>query len=144
MRSLPGLRVALVALTALVGASTAAQADCGTIAFTVLKAGWGIGGSGGSGSVSFRGQTRPIAIGGISAGFVFGASETRFRGSVCNINSIRDVGGAYAAGGAGAAVGGGAQAIVLANQNGAVLQLTGYQVGLQINADVSGFVVTVR
>jgi hypothetical protein len=94
--------------------------------------------------VSFRGQTRPIAIGGISAGFVFGASETRFRGSVCNINSIRDVGGAYAAGGAGAAVGGGAQAIVLANQKGAVLRLTGWQVGLQINADVSGFVVTVR
>jgi hypothetical protein len=144
MRLLPGLRVACVALTALFASGAAALADCGNIQFTVLKAGWVIGGSGGSGSVSFRGQTYPIAIGGISAGFVFGASETRFRGSVCNINTVRDVAGAYAAGGAGAAVGGGAQAIVLANQKGAVLRLTGYQVGLQINADVSGLVITLR
>jgi hypothetical protein len=144
MRLLPGLRVACVALTALIGSGAAALADCGNIAFNVLKAGWVIGGSGGSGTVSFQGRSYPIAIGGISAGFVFGASETRFRGTVCNINSARDVAGAYAAGGAGAAVGGGAQAIVLANQKGAVLRLTGYQVGLQINADVSGLVITLR
>ncbi len=144
MRKSSGFRVAFIALATLIGAATAAHADCGNIQFTVLKAGWVIGGSGGTGSVSFRGQTYPIAIGGISAGFVFGASETRFRGSVCNINSVRDVAGAYAAGGAGAAVGGGAQAIVLANQKGAVLRLTGYQVGLQINADVSGLAITLR
>lgn len=144
MRMSSGFRVVFTALVALLGASTAALADCGNIGFTVLKAGWVIGGSGGSGSVTFQGRTYPIAIGGISAGFVFGASETRFRGTVCNIRSVRDVAGVYAAGGAGAAVGGGAQAIVLANQKGAVLSLTGYQVGLQINADVSGLAITLR
>jgi lipid-binding SYLF domain-containing protein len=139
-----GLRVACVAITALLGVATAANADCGGINFTVLKAGWVVGGSGGSGSVSFRGRTHRIAIGGISAGFVFGASETRFRGTVCNINSVRDVAGVYAAGGAGGAVGRGAQAIVLTNQKGAVLSLTGHQVGLQVNADVSGLAITLR
>ena len=144
MRLLPGLRVACVAFAALMGASAAAHADCGGINFTVLKAGWVVGGSGGTGAVHFQGRSYPIAIGGLSAGFVFGASETRFRGEVCNIRSPRDVEGVYAAGGAGAAVGRGAQAIVLTNQKGAVLSLTGRQVGLQINADVSGLAITMR
>lgn len=144
MRMMPGLRVTCVAVAALIGASSAALADCGNINFTVLKAGWVIGGSGGTGSVSFQGRNHPIAIGGISAGFVFGASETRFRGTVCNINRASDVAGVYAAGGAGAAVVAGAQAIVLTNQKGAVLSLLGRQVGLQINADVSGLAITMR
>jgi hypothetical protein len=141
-----GLRVASVALAALasVAFTSAARADCGAIQFTVLKAGWVVGGSGGSGSVTFHGRTYGIGIGGISAGIVFGASETRFRGTVCNIRSPGDVAGVYAAGGVGGAAGRGAQAIVLTNQKGAVLSLTGRQVGLQINADLSGLAVTLR
>jgi hypothetical protein len=144
MRMSSGFRVAFTSIAILAGATSAALADCGNINFTVLKAGWVIGGSGGTGSVQFQGRSYPIAIGGLSAGFVFGASETRFRGEVCNIRSARDVEGVYAAGGAGAAVGRGAQAIVLTNQKGAVLSLTGRQVGLQINADVSGLAITLR
>lgn len=144
MRMLSGLRVAFVSFAALLGAATAAQADCGNIQFSVLKAGWVVGGSGGSGTVTFRGRTHRIGIGGISAGFVFGASDTRFRGTVCNINSASDVAGVYGAAGAGGAVGRGAQAIVLTNQKGAVLSLTGRQVGLQINADLSGLAIALR
>ncbi len=46
--------------------------------------------------------------------------------------------------GAGGAVGAGAQAIVLRNQKGAVLTLTGRQVGLQVNADLSGLSISVK
>ena len=46
--------------------------------------------------------------------------------------------------GAGAAVGVGAQAIVLRNEKGATLELVGRQVGLQINADLSGLVISMR
>jgi hypothetical protein len=146
MRFSSGLRAALVALTALAGAvsSSAALADSGSISFSVLKAGWFVGGSGGSGVLVFHGQRYPIAIGGLSAGFVFGASETRFHGSVTNIRSPNDVAGVYGAAGAGAAIGAGAQFIVLRNEKGAVLRLSGRQVGLQINADLSGLSISVR
>ena len=100
--------------------------------------------SAGSGTLYFQGRAYPISIGGISYGLVFGGSETWFRGSVSNINRPSDVAGVYGAAGAGAAIGGGAQAIVLTNQKGAVLNLTGRQVGLQINADLSGLAISLR
>ena len=40
--------------------------------------------------------------------------------------------------------GGGARAIVLTNQKGAVLELSGHQVGLLANADLSGLAITLR
>ncbi len=147
MRASSGFRAALIALTAAwAGAalSSAARADGGTISFKVLKGGWVIGASGGSGTLSFHGQRYPISIGGLSYGLVFGASETFFHGTVSHISSPSDVAGIYGAAGAGAAVGAGAQAIVLTNEKGAVLTLTGRQVGLQINADLSGLSISVR
>jgi hypothetical protein len=146
MRFSPRIRAALFALTAFAGlaAPSVASAESGTIAFSVLKAGWFIGGSGGSGTLFFQGRRYPISIGGLSAGFVFGASETHFRGTVRHIRSPYDVSGVYGAAGAGAAVGAGAQFIVLQNEKGAVLELAGRQVGLQINADISGLSISVR
>ena len=69
---------------------------------------------------------------------MFGASETRFNGRATFSGSPSNVAGVYGAAGAGAAVGVGAQAIVLRNEKGATLELTGRQVGLQVNADLSG------
>ncbi len=147
MRLSSGFRAALMALTvvfAAAGASSAAHADGGTISFRVLTGGWVFGASGGSGWLVFHGQRYPISIGGLSAGLVFGASETYFAGSVGHINSPYDVSGIYGAAGAGAAVGAGGQMIVLRNEKGAVLTLTGRQVGLQVNIDLSGLSISVR
>jgi hypothetical protein len=135
--------VAAVLLAGLGFASTA-QADTCEIRFTVLKAGLVIGGQGGSGTLICGNRSYRLGIGGLSYGFMIGASETRFRGTATFNGSPRSVAGVYGAGGAGGAIGVGAQAIVLANQNGAVLALTGYQRGLQINADLSGLAITFR
>ena len=97
--------LAAAALIAGLGVSSAAQADTCGISFSVLKAGWVIGGSGGSGVMRCPGRNYPISIGGISAGFVFGASETRFNGRATFHGSPYNVAGVYGAGGAGAAVG---------------------------------------
>jgi hypothetical protein len=145
MRPAPRFHAALFALTvAFAGLSSAAHADSATISFEVLKGGWFIGASGGSGTLFFHGRAYPITIGGLSAGFVFGASATRFYGSVSNIRSPYDVAGVYGAAGAGAAIGIGGQAIVLTNEKGAVLRLTGRQIGLQVNLDLSGLAISVR
>jgi hypothetical protein len=140
------IRVALVALTAFAGAalSSAAHADEGTVSLTIYKAGWIIGGSGGSGTLNFRGRRYGLSAGGLDYGLVFGGSKTVLRGRVSNINRPSDVAGVYGAAGAGLAVGGGARAIVLTNQKGAVLELSGQQVGLMANVDLSGLAITLK
>ena len=137
------LRAALVALLAFAGAS-AARADEGTVSLVIYKAGWIIGGSGGSGVLHFRGRTYGLSTGGIDYGLVFGGSKTILRGRVSNIWRPSDIAGVYGAAGAGLAVGSGARAIVLTNQKGAVLELSGQQVGLMANADLSGLAITMR
>jgi hypothetical protein len=146
MRISHKFRAGLIALIAIAGASVspAAYADSGTVRISVFKAGWFIGGSGGSGTLTFHGRQYPLSIGGLSAGLVFGASETRLVGTVSNIRRASDVAGVYGAGGAGAAIGVGARGIVLTNEKGAQLSMSGRQVGLEANLDVSGLVISIR
>jgi hypothetical protein len=139
------LKGALAALTVLlVTAQSPANADSGTITLTIYKGGWFIGGSAGGGTLHFRGRSYPVSVGGIDYGLVFGGSKTVLHGRVTNIFRPSDVAGVYGAAGAGLAIGGGARAIVLANQKGAVLELSGRQVGLMANADLSGLALTMR
>jgi hypothetical protein len=146
MRCSPGFRAALLALFALTGAgsSSSAPADSGSIQLWELKGGWFIGASGGGGTLYFHGRRYPLSIGGLSAGLVFGASETRLYGRVSNIRYPSDVAGVYGGAGAGAALLVGARAIVLRNEKGAVLTLSGRQVGLIANADLSGLAISLR
>jgi hypothetical protein len=146
MRLSSGFRAALVALFTLagVGISSAAHADSGTIWIWELKGGWFIGGSAGGGTLLFHGRRYPLSIGGLSAGLVFGGSETKLYGSVSNIRRPSDVAGIYGGIGAGAALVVGARAIVLRNEKGAVLRLSGRQVGLIANADLSGLAISLR
>ena len=146
MKMPSALRVALVALTAFAGCtlSSAARAEEGTVSLTIYKAGWIIGGSGGGGTLTFQGQRYGLSAGGLDYGLVFGGSKTVLRGRVSHINRPSDVAGVYGAAGAGLAVGSGARAIILTNQKGAVLELSGEQVGLMANADLSGLAITLK
>jgi hypothetical protein len=137
-----GVIVALIVL--IVGGLNQARADSGSIVLTVYKAGWIIGGSGGHGTLTFRGKRYPLSVGGLDYGLIFGGSKTVLRGRVSNISRASDVAGVYGAAGAGLALGRGARAIVLANQKGAVLELTGQQVGLLANVDLSGLAITMK
>ena len=146
MKMPSAIRATVLAFAALAGValSSAARADEGFVQLTIYKAGWVIGGSGGSGVLDFRGRRYPLSTGGLDYGFVFGGSKTVLRGRVSNIFRPSDVAGVYGAAGAGIAVGRGARAIVLTNQKGAVLELSGHQVGLMANADLSGLAITMK
>jgi hypothetical protein len=144
MRFSSALRTGLIAL-AFAGASlSSAYADSGTVRISVVKGGWIIGGSGGNGTLTFHGKRYPLSIGGVSAGLVFGASQTDLVGTVSNIRQPSDVAGVYGAVGAGAAVGTGTRAIRLRNDKGALLQLQGRQTGLMVNADLSGMAIALK
>ena len=147
MRIVSGCRAALIAAIAIlgsVGLTSAAYADSGTVSIRIFKAGFVIGGSAGSGVLHFHGRNYPLSVGGLSYGFTFGASETRFHGTVSNIRRPSDVAGVYGQAGVGAAVVRGAQAVVLTNQHGAVLSLAGGQAGLIVSADLSGLALGLK
>ncbi len=118
-------RTALVTLIAVAAASTNSHADSGYVTLKIYKPGWVIGGSGGSGTLKFYGRTYGLSTGGLDYGLVFGGSKTVLRGRVSNISRPSDAAGVNAAVGAGLAVGAGSRAIVLTNQKGAVLELSG-------------------
>src|SRR6516164_3274650 len=100
MRILSAIRTALIAFVAFVGLSTASYADSGTVTLTIYKAGWIIGGSGGSGTLNFHGRYYALSTGGLDYGLVFGGSKTVLRGRVSHIYQPSDVAGVYAAAGA--------------------------------------------
>src|SRR5258706_1263801 len=85
MRISHQFRAGLIGLIAIVGASvsSAAYADSGTILIRVFKAGWFIGGSGGSGTLIFHGRRYPLSIGGRCAGPAFCSFGRPFVGTVC-------------------------------------------------------------
>ncbi len=144
-----GLRAGLLAIAALVGgsflgAASVANADDGTIVIRIFKAGFVVGGSAGEGTLTFQGRSYPLGVGGLSYGFTFGASETRLHGTVSNIHRPSDINGVYGQAGGGAAIIKGAQAVVLANQNGAVLTLAGEQTGLIVSLDLSGLALSLK
>jgi hypothetical protein len=144
--SLCRLRTLIAALAAVFVLSLAspARADEGTVRISFIKAGWVIGGSVGSGTMTFHGRTYRLSVGGLSYGFTFGGSQTDLYGRVRNIFRPSDIEGVYGAGSAGAAIVRGAQAVVLTNQKGAVLELAGRQTGLIVNLDLSGLALTLR
>jgi lipid-binding SYLF domain-containing protein len=145
MRISHRFRAGLTGLVAIFGVSisSTADADGGTILISVFKAGWFIGGSGGSGTLIFHGRRYPLSIGGLSAGLVFGASETHFAGTVTNIFRPSDVAGVYGAANAGGALVVGGGVIALTNDKGAILHLSGRQVGVIADLDLSGMAISI-
>jgi len=59
------IRTVLVGLAVLAYSTSASLADSGYVTLTIYKAGWIIGGSGGSGTSKFRGRTYRLSTGGV-------------------------------------------------------------------------------
>ncbi len=85
----------LIAIAALLGAASVANTNDGTISITIFKAGFIVGGSAGSGVLTFPGRRLSAVDRGLSYGFTFGASETHFHGTVSNIRRPSDVAGVF-------------------------------------------------
>jgi hypothetical protein len=137
------LRSALLAL-ALFAGSSSARADEGAVTLVIYKAGWFVGGSAGKGVLTFHDQIYALTAGGIDGGLVFGGSQTTLQGRVRNIRHASDINGVYAAAGVGLTFGAGVRGIVLTNPNGAILELSGKQLGVMANLDLSGLAISLK
>jgi hypothetical protein len=143
MRLSSAARAALLVLALLAG-SSAARADEGAVTLVIFKAGWFVGGSAGSGVMTFHGRTYGLSAGGLDGGLVFGGSQTTLQGRIRNIHRAEDIAGVYGAAGVGVAFGAGVRGIVLTNPNGAILELSGKQLGIIANLDLSGLAITLK
>jgi hypothetical protein len=143
MRLSSTARAALFVLALLAGPSLA-RADEGAVTLIIYKAGWFVGGSVGNGVLTFHDQTYGLSAGGLDGGLVFGGSQTTLQGRVRNIHRAQDITGVYGAAGVGVAFGAGVRGIVLTNPNGAILELSGKQLGLIANLDLSGLAISLK
>jgi hypothetical protein len=138
--------VSAVAL-ALAGGTTAAlaqdKADA-AIELHIFKAGFIVGGSGGSGTLTYQGKSYPLNIGGVSLGATIGVSKAELIGEVYNLKSPADITGTYSAAQAGFAVAGGEKVADLRNSKGVRIKVKGKQVGLALEADLSGLQIELK
>lgn len=116
----------------------------GTIEFSLFRAGFIIGGSGGSGMLHFRDNGYPLSIAGVSLGATIGVARIEFTGEVYNLKQASDIEGTFTAISAGAALAGGGGFADLENSRGVRLRVSGRQIGLMVNIDLSGLQLRLR
>jgi hypothetical protein len=121
-----------------------AEAATGSVAIKIVSAGFIVGGSGGSGTLTFAGRRYPLSIGGVSAGATIGASGAELIGSASHMRTPADIEGIYSAAGAGLAIAGGRKVAQLSNARGVILRLHGRQVGFMFSLDLSGLNISLK
>jgi len=134
----------LVAAGTLLFAAPASAAADGNIEFTLYKAGFIVGGSGGTGTLKVKGKSYPINIGGVSLGATIGVSKAELIGEVHSLKQPGDIEGVYTAVQAGVAVAGGGKVAELKNTKGVVLKVKGKEVGLELALDLSGMEIKLK
>src|SRR5262249_55230392 len=120
---------------------TRALSECyaatGSVRFHIVKAGFIIGASSGSGILNFKGRQYRLSIGGLNVGTI-GASAVDLVGTASNLRTAADIAGTYTQGSASIAVVGGARVATLRNPNGVVIRVRGPAVGLEASLSLSG------
>lgn len=138
---------AIAAVAAVTPAAAQAQASPkpdATIDFSLFRAGFIVGGGGGSGTLTFKDNGYPLSIGGVSFGVTIGVARIEFVGEVYNLKQASDIEGTYTAVSAGAALAGGGGVAELQNSRGVRLRVSGRQIGLMVNVDLSGLQIRLR
>lgn len=120
------------------------RGSTGNIRIELAKAGFIIGVQGGSGTLTFKGQQYALNIGGVSLGATVGASRAVLVGTASNLRTAADIVGTYGQTEAGIAVIRGRKVAQLRNEKGVVLNLRGWQTGVEFSLDLSGMVISMR
>jgi hypothetical protein len=139
------IRLAAIALFAVgIAASPAFGQAAGHVRVKIVKAGLLVGGGAGNGVLTYRGRTYPFRVTGISLGITAGATAGRLEGWVSGIRDVRDFAGTYSSVGGGGALVAGAGGVHLRNDNGVVMVLQGPKAGLEMAANLSAIVISLK
>jgi len=104
-----------------------------------------VGGSKGSGSLTFEGREYPFKLTGLSAGIKVGISKMSATGEVYDLKKVSQFPGTYTKLDASIALSGGLGGLRLKNQNGVIMTLHSRTKGLDLNlGTVTGVTVTME
>lgn len=137
------LALTLIALFSL-SVQSFSQPPAAEIRLDITSGGFILGGSGGDGTLYYKGKAYPLAVGGVSLGVTIGLARAQLRGQVYNLRYIGDIDGTYTATDAGYAFIRGRKTVTLKNSRGVVLVLSGRQVGIEATLDVSGIQISLK
>ena len=137
----------LLATTLLVGGLALAadvKQPVGKVSIEEKQFGLLLGGSTGSGTLTFHGKKYPFKLKGLSAGVNVGISKMSATGAVYDLKQVAQFPGTYIKFESSVALGGGMGGLHLKNENGVIMRLQSRTEGLQLNLGMSGVKVTME
>ena len=106
----------------------------------------GIGGSSGSGTLTYRGKNYPFRVSGLAVGRV-GVTNSSAVGDVFNLRHLQDFNGNYTVSGAGTrgvTLGAGRTGTIMSNQAGVIVRISSTQRGIAVNATGGGLTMQLQ
>jgi len=136
--------IAVLALSFVLPATPSFAQAAGHVRAKIVKAGLLVGGGIGSGVLTYRGNKYPFKITGLSFGITAGATIGRLDGWASNIREVGDFAGTYSSVGGGFALVGGINGVHLRNENGVTIVMQGPKTGLELAANISQIMISLR
>jgi hypothetical protein len=139
MNNVKKIAVLVLVMAAMSGFTQAAKHQSGPDATLRMSTGGfslGIGGSSGSGTLTYKGKNYPFRVSGLAIGRV-GATSSSAVGDVFNLRHLQDFNGNYSVSGAGTrgvTLGAGRTGTIMSNQAGVIIRLSSTQRGVAVNA----------
>jgi hypothetical protein len=140
------LVLVIAAMTGFTQAATRESTPDATLRMSIGGVHLGIGGSSGSGTLTFRGRNHPFRVSGMAVGRV-GVTSSSAVGDVFNLRHLQDFNGHYTVSGAGTrgvTLGAGRTGTIMSNQAGVIIRISSTQRGVAVNATGGGLTMQLQ
>ena len=140
------LMLVIAATTGFTQAATRESSPDATLRMSIGGVHLGIGGSSGSGTLTYRGRNYPFRVSGMAIGRV-GVTSSSAVGDVFNLRHLQDFNGHYTVSGAGTrgvTLGAGKTGTIMANQAGVIIRISSTQRGVAVNATGGGLTMQLQ
>ena len=134
------LSLVVAVMTGFTQAATQHSGPDATLRMSIGGVHLGIGGSSGSGTLTYRGKNHPFKVSGFAVGRV-GVTSSSASGEVFNLRHLQDFNGHYDVGGAGTrgvTLGAGRTGTIMSNHAGVIIRVSSTQQGVAVNATGGG------
>ena len=140
------LVLVIAAMTGFTQAATRESRRDATLRMSIGGVHLGIGGSSGSGTLTYRGRNYPFRVSGLAVGRV-GVTSSSAVGDVFNLRHLQDFNGNYTVSGAGTrgvTLGAGRTGTIMSNQSGVIVRISSTQRGVAVNATGGGLTMQLQ
>lgn len=146
VKKIAALLIILGVITGFAQAATRESGPDATLRMSIGGVHLGIGGSSGSGTLTYRGKDYPFRVSGMAVGRV-GVTNSSAVGDVFNLRHLQDFNGNYTVSGAGTrgvTLGAGRTGTIMSNQAGVIVRISSTQRGVAVNATGGGLTMRLQ